>query len=68
MNTNLGWIHGHLRILIAAMIMCVLLGVFFLAPIIPVLTVGCATDWESPGYHFYKTGYHMLVQPNNGCQ
>ena len=67
MKTNLGWIHAHVRILIIALIICVFVGVFFLAPIIHVLSVGSATDWESPGY-YYKIGYHMLVQPNNGCQ
>ena len=67
MKTNPGWIHAHLRTVIVALIVSVFLAVFFLAPVIPVLSVGCATDLESAGYYFIKTGYHMLVQPTNGC-
>ena len=67
MKTNAGWIHAHLRIVIVALIICVFLAVFFLAPVIPVLTVGCATDRESASYYFFKTGYHVVVQPTNGC-
>ena len=67
MKSNPGWIHLHKGIFILAVVLCMFFGVFFLVPVIHVTTVGCASDWESPGYYFYKTGYHVLVQPNNGC-
>lgn len=65
MKANHGMTHQQKVILIVALAAGLFLGVFFLAPIIHVIT-GCTNDYESPGYYLYKVGLRIFVGPT-GC-
>lgn len=64
-GSGAGMTQPHKGIMIVAIAVGVFLGVFFLAPIVHVITA-CSNDYESPGYYLYKVGLRIFVAPV-GC-
>lgn len=65
MKANPEMPHLHNGILIVVVAVCVFLGVFFLAPIVHVITA-CSNDYESPGYYLFKVGLRTYIA-STGC-
>ena len=65
MKANPGMTRQQKVILTVSIAAGVFLGVFFLAPIVHVIT-NCTNDYESPGYYLWKVGYRFFIGPT-GC-